>query len=77
MPIDIFGDDGLCVNVYDPEEKDVSKKLIAVHKNKWKAANALGITQSALDKKCNNKCRVFSPKLNKEVSVRIARIKTT
>lgn len=72
MKIGMFGYDDTCVKIYDPEEKDPSKKLIASKDNYNQAGIYLGLAMGAVQKHCGRKTRVFAPKLNKFVAVRLS-----
>lgn len=63
--------DNTCIKVYDPEHQ----KLIGVYKSFSKAAQKLGLTSTAIQKRCITKRRVLSPLLNKEVACRLSACK--
>jgi len=65
---DVYKD--TCIKVYDPE---ATPKLIAVYENFNKAGGRLGITPNLVQKKCVSKTTVYSPNLDKMVSVRLTR----
>lgn len=69
----MFGYDDTCVKIYDPEEQDPSKKLIGIYDNYNLAGNVLGIPPSNVHKHCSRKSKVFSPRLNKKVAVRLSK----
>ena len=60
--------ENLCIKVYDPRYK----KLIAVYDTYNKAEQHLGISSTLIRKKMSNKTRVFSPKLNLQVALRLS-----
>lgn len=64
--------DNTCVKVYDP---NAEPKLIGVFASYNKAGNNLGLTPSAVHQRCISKMRVYSPKLEKEVAIRLSSIK--
>lgn len=70
MAIDIYGDKNLCVAVYDPNEPDPDKKLIAIYENPWQACKKLGLTASNVRRSCINKKRRFSSTLGKDIALR-------
>lgn len=70
MAVDIFGDENLCVNVYDPNEPDPDKKLIGIYDNPWKASKKLGLTPKNVRYYCVVKKRIYSPFLDKEIALR-------
>ena len=63
--------DNACIKVYEPEKQ----KLIGVYKSFTKAAQKLGLTPGAVQKRCISKKRVLSPSLNKEVACRLSAYK--
>lgn len=64
-------EDGLCVKIYNPEEK----KLIAVFENYSKAANKLGLTHKAVLYYAQCKKRTIAPLFNMEVAIRMSKQK--
>lgn len=63
--------DNTCIYIYDPFEKDVDKKIIAICDNHKKASNALGVHSAVVHKSCASWSRFFSPILNKTVTCRL------
>lgn len=65
--------DDTCIKVYNPLEPDKDKKLIGSYKNHQEAADAVGIARVMIYKRCGDKQREFSPKLDMQVAIRLAK----
>lgn len=65
----IFGYEDMVIKVYDPEKKE----CIAIYRNFNEAGNRLGMLPVRVQQACKTKTRKFSPLLNKEVALRVAR----
>ena len=59
-----------CIKIYDPS----IKKLIAVYANAKKASIRLGIPSTTLQSRYCDKKRIYSPKLDLEIAVRLSSI---
>jgi hypothetical protein len=64
-----FKEENLCVKVYDVD----SKQVIATYDNYKRAGFGLGIPQQTIARRCKSKERIHSPKLGKEIAVRLTR----
>jgi hypothetical protein len=60
--------ENLCIKVYDPRYKQV----IAEYDTYRKAEQELGISSALIRKKVQDKTRVFVPKLNLQVALRLS-----
>ncbi len=69
MKIGKFGYEDECIKIYDP----TTKECIAVYDNLYKAERGLGISNNVLRTASRLKTRRFSPILNKEIAIRVAR----
>lgn len=67
-----FGYEGLCIKVYDP----MKKECIRTYRNMKEAAGKLGIPDKQVRNACNTKTRRYSPVLQMEVALRIAKDET-
>lgn len=65
-----FEEENLIVKMYDPEILGVVQETF---KNYAEASGQLGICRKKIRYACNNKKRLFVPRLNKEVVFRIAK----
>lgn len=69
MKMSRFYEDNTCIKVYDI----ATKSVIATYDNYRRASDGLGVTMKVISKRTIKKERFFSPKMNKEVTCRIAR----
>jgi hypothetical protein len=66
-PLDLFGQEDICVKVYDPEKKE----LIATYNTYKEASSKLGLSYKVISAAAKNKTRRFCDRLNKEIAIRI------
>ena len=69
MKISQFVEDNTCVKVYNPK----TKELIAVFDNYRKASDGLGLTYKVIQRRVANKERIFAPKFEIEVALRLGK----
>jgi hypothetical protein len=67
-PLNLFGQDEVCIKVYDPEKKEV----IATYDTYKEASSKLGLTYKVISAAAKNRTRRFCERLNKEIAIRIS-----
>lgn len=67
MRLNQFGMEDECIKVYDVEKKEV----IGTYNTYAKAEVATGLTAKVLRIAATSKTRRFSPRLNKEIAIRV------
>lgn len=61
-----------CIKIYNPNEKDLNKKLLKQLDRTTEAEKYLGITRRQVKYAMESKRRIYSPNLKMEVSIRLS-----